>query len=100
MLSRAPEQVIAIDDEELVRTNLLTTLAQRITGALRIALRHARPLFEIRLRAQIFVHLFGQIVRHHDDAIDFLRQRSERPVEDRPTLHFQERLRRLLRMGP
>ena len=77
---------------------MVAAAAQGVAGAARPLLAHHRPFRDVRLPPQIVLDLLGQVVDDHHDAIDRRRQGAQRPVEDRPAAHRQQRLRRFQRV--
>ena len=70
---------------------------ERVAGAAGFGLADGGPVADVCLRLQVVFDVTGQIVDHYDQPIH-RRERADDPVEDRPALHGQQRLRNVVRV--
>src|SRR5690348_350719 len=66
------EEIIAVEREELLRAEVFPAGQQGVAGAARLLLPHHLPLREMRLLAQVRLHLLAQVVGDNQHTINFL----------------------------
>jgi len=95
---RRREEIIRIQHQISLAGQMRKARTKRIPRPPRHLLPHRRPLPDMLLPPQVLLNLLRQIIDNDHQPIHALRQRPKDPVEDRPPLHGQQRLGRLLRV--